>query len=79
MNFLLRQSGEEKNMKEAVLQPASPPLAGGDKGEGETKKLKNFHPLSHPHLYSGGQALPPIKGEGSLGLSDNLEASLSWG
>jgi hypothetical protein len=63
---------------EAVRQLFSPPSAGGDKGEGETHKLRNIHHLFHPHLYPPLEGMPsPIKGEGFLGLSDRLKEGIS--
>jgi hypothetical protein len=34
---------------EPVRQLLSPPLAGGDKGEGEMRNLRNIRILLHPH------------------------------
>jgi len=65
----------ENSLCEPVQQLISPPLVGGDKGEGETMKLKNMLHLLLllPHLYPPLEGLPsPIEGEGSLMLSDKL-------
>jgi len=50
---------EAKPVQEHVQQPVSPPLAGGDKGEGETRKLRDIRTHSHPH-----PCPPPSRGRG---------------
>jgi hypothetical protein len=48
--------------KEAVRQPLSPPLPGGDKGEGEYEIAENTVIFPPPPLPS------PVKGEGVIRL-----------
>ena len=70
---MLQKSKLANPLCEAVRQLLSPPLAGGDKGEGETKSSNNMMHLFHPHPDP-----PPSRGRGIRVVGQPRKGDLEW-